>query len=112
MLDVLYNNAAVGLIGQDNRVTRLPEEIWERVLRINLTSVYLCCKYGIPHMAESGGGSIINTASINGLVGNQARDVHQSEHPGRRRGGLPAQVLLDAQVGNFAADPYFSYWVW
>ena len=75
-LDVLYNNAAVGLIGQDNRVTRLPEDVWERVLRINLTSVYLCCKYGIPLMAERGGGSIINTASINGLVGNPGMDAY------------------------------------
>src|SRR5262249_31744076 len=44
-------------------------DAWERVNRVNLTSVYLCCKYAIPHMLRQGKGSIINTASFVALMG-------------------------------------------
>jgi NAD(P)-dependent dehydrogenase (short-subunit alcohol dehydrogenase family) len=44
-------------------------EAWERVQRGNLRSVFLCCKHGIPHLLESGGGSIINTASFVAVMG-------------------------------------------
>lgn len=67
-LDVLYNNASVYLPGQDGRITEIEEEIWDRVLAVNLRSIYLACKYGIPLMLESGG-SIINTASSAGVIG-------------------------------------------
>ena len=62
-LHVLYNNASVFLAGADAVVTELAEETWARILAINLDSVFLCCKYGIPLIASSGGGSVINTAS-------------------------------------------------
>ncbi|MEA4822940.1 MAG: SDR family oxidoreductase [Clostridiaceae bacterium] len=68
-LDVLYNNASVFLGKYDNRVTELSLETWERVLRINLFGVFYCCKYAIPLMIRSGGGSIINTASSAGVIG-------------------------------------------
>jgi len=44
-------------------------ESWQRVQDVNLRSVFLCCKYGIPHLLETGGGSVINTASFVALVG-------------------------------------------
>ena len=68
-LDVLYNNASVFLGKFDNRVTELSLETWEKVLRINLFGVFYCCKYAIPLMIRSGGGSIINTASSAGVIG-------------------------------------------
>jgi NAD(P)-dependent dehydrogenase (short-subunit alcohol dehydrogenase family) len=68
-LDVLYNNAGVFLGRIDTRVTELPLEIWDKVLRINLFGVFYCCKYAIPLMVRSGGGSIINTASSAGVIG-------------------------------------------
>jgi len=68
-LDVLYNNASVFLGKYDNRVTELSLETWEKVLRINLFGVFYCCKYAIPLMIRSGGGSIINTASSAGVIG-------------------------------------------
>ncbi|MDY5015696.1 MAG: SDR family oxidoreductase [Eubacteriales bacterium] len=68
-LDVLYNNASVFLGKYDNRVTEITLETWEKVLRINLFGVFYCCKYAIPLMIRSGGGSIVNTASSAGVIG-------------------------------------------
>ena len=67
-IDVIYNNAGVYLSGRDGRITDIDEDIWERVIAINLRSVYLFCKYGIPAMMKSGG-VIINTASSAGVIG-------------------------------------------
>ena len=68
-LHVLYNNASIFLRKDDGPVTKLHEEIWDRVLAVNLHSVFLCCKYGIPLIIESGGGSVINTGSSASVMG-------------------------------------------
>lgn len=68
-IDVLYNNAAVQLVGQDARAHELDEEIWDRTYNINIRGLWLCAKYVIPAMLARGGGSIINVASPTGLVG-------------------------------------------
>jgi NAD(P)-dependent dehydrogenase (short-subunit alcohol dehydrogenase family) len=65
-LDVLYNNAALNHFAQ---VVDTAEADWDRVMAINVKSVYLCCKYAIPAMKDGGGGSIINTGSAASLVG-------------------------------------------
>ena len=75
-LHVLYNNASVFLGKADHPVTELPEEIWDRVLRVNLRSVYLCCKYGIPLIVASGGGAVINTSSSAGVMGIPGCDAY------------------------------------
>jgi NAD(P)-dependent dehydrogenase (short-subunit alcohol dehydrogenase family) len=67
-LDVLYNNAGI-FPDDDGSVIDTPEATWDRVMSINLKGVFLGCKYGIPAMLESGGGSIINVASFVALVG-------------------------------------------
>jgi NAD(P)-dependent dehydrogenase (short-subunit alcohol dehydrogenase family) len=69
-LNVLYNNAGVYLRGKDGPVTRVTDDIWDLTLNVNLKSMYLCCKHAIPEMIKAGGGSIINTASAAGLIGN------------------------------------------
>jgi NAD(P)-dependent dehydrogenase (short-subunit alcohol dehydrogenase family) len=51
--------------------TDYTEEAWDRVLAINLKGVWLCMKHQIPQMLKTGGGSIVNTASIAGLIGSQ-----------------------------------------
>jgi NAD(P)-dependent dehydrogenase (short-subunit alcohol dehydrogenase family) len=67
-IDVCFNNAGISPPEDDSiLVTEL--DAWERVMRANSTSVFLGCKYGIPHLLERGGGSIVNTASFVALMG-------------------------------------------
>ena len=67
-LTVLYNNAGI-FPADDGSVTETPDTTWDRVMAINLKGVFLGCKYGIPAMLDSGGGSIINVASFVALMG-------------------------------------------
>src|SRR4051812_9699558 len=67
-VDVAFNNAGISPPDDDSILTT-GLDAWERVNRVNLTSVYLCCKYAIPHMRRQGKGSIINTASFVALMG-------------------------------------------
>jgi len=64
-IDILYNNAGVWLAGKgDGPSPDLQEEIWDKVININLKGTYLMCKYVMPEMVKTGhGGSIINVAS-------------------------------------------------
>ena len=66
-VDVLVNNAAIG--GTGKTLLELSLEEWERFLRVDLTSVFLCCQAVVPLMIEQGRGSIINLSSITGLAG-------------------------------------------
>jgi NAD(P)-dependent dehydrogenase (short-subunit alcohol dehydrogenase family) len=67
-IDVLFNNA--GIAPPDDRsVLETSPEAWQRVQDVNLKSVFLCCKHGIPHLLEVGGGSVINTASFVAVMG-------------------------------------------
>ncbi len=67
-IDVLVNNAGVG--GANHTTVDYPIEEWERVLRINLTSQFLCCRAVVPHMLKAGYGRVVNIASIAGKEGN------------------------------------------
>jgi NAD(P)-dependent dehydrogenase (short-subunit alcohol dehydrogenase family) len=66
-VDVLFNNA--GIEGPSAKIANYKEEDWDRVIAIDLTAVYLGMKYVIPEMLKQGGGVIISTASVAGLVG-------------------------------------------
>jgi NAD(P)-dependent dehydrogenase (short-subunit alcohol dehydrogenase family) len=72
-LDCAHNNAGIsgaGIGGEQRMLTaEYPEERWHQVIAINLTGVWLCMKYEIPQMLQQGGGAIVNTASVAGLVG-------------------------------------------
>jgi NAD(P)-dependent dehydrogenase (short-subunit alcohol dehydrogenase family) len=67
-VDIAFNNAGISPPDDDSILTT-GLEAWERVQRVNLTSVYLCCKYAIPYMQRQGKGSVINTASFVALMG-------------------------------------------
>ena len=67
-IDVLYNNAGISP-ADDDSILDTDLEAWERVQAVNTRGVYLCCKHGIPHLLERGGGSVINVASFVALVG-------------------------------------------
>jgi NAD(P)-dependent dehydrogenase (short-subunit alcohol dehydrogenase family) len=67
-IDVLFNNAGISPT-DDGSVLDTALEAWQRVQDVNLKSVFLCCKHGIPHLLEGGGGSVINTASFVATLG-------------------------------------------
>ena len=67
-IDVLFNNAGISPT-DDASVLETGLEAWQRVQDVNLKSVFLCCKHGIPHLLETGGGSVINTASFVATMG-------------------------------------------
>jgi NAD(P)-dependent dehydrogenase (short-subunit alcohol dehydrogenase family) len=67
-IDVLYNNAGI-MPEDDASVLETEPDAWQRVQDVNTKGVYLCCKHGIPHLLERGGGSVINVASFVALAG-------------------------------------------
>ena len=66
-LDCAHNNAGIAAGG--GPTAELPLDVWERVLRVNLTGVFLCLRAELGQMLRQGGGAIVNTASVAGLVG-------------------------------------------
>ena len=67
-LDVLVNNA--GITGRDAALSKITDEDWERVLKLNLTATFYCCRAAIPRMREQRSGAVVNVASISGKEGN------------------------------------------
>ncbi|MFD2469553.1 MULTISPECIES: 3-oxoacyl-ACP reductase [Amycolatopsis] len=67
-VDVAFNNAGISP-PEDDSILTTGIEAWEKVQRVNLTSVYLCCKAVLPHMQRQGRGSIVNTASFVAVMG-------------------------------------------
>lgn len=67
-LDILFNNAGI-MLPADGDAVGTEEEVWDRTMAVNAKGVYLGCKYGIPALRRSGGGSIINTASFVAVMG-------------------------------------------
>jgi NAD(P)-dependent dehydrogenase (short-subunit alcohol dehydrogenase family) len=67
-IDVLFNNAGISPT-DDGSVLDTTLEAWQRVQEVNTKSVFLCCKHGIPHLLDGGGGSVINTASFVAVMG-------------------------------------------
>jgi NAD(P)-dependent dehydrogenase (short-subunit alcohol dehydrogenase family) len=80
-VDILFNNAGISPADDDSILTT-ELDAWKRVQDVNLTSVYLCCKYGIPHLLERGGGSIINTASFVAVMGSATSQVSYTASKG------------------------------
>jgi NAD(P)-dependent dehydrogenase (short-subunit alcohol dehydrogenase family) len=75
-LDILYNNAGIAPLGQDGMITNIEEDDWDFILRVNLKSVFQCCKAALPVIAEGGGGAVINTASVTALLGHIGQDAY------------------------------------
>lgn len=96
-IDILYNNAGI-MPGNDGSVTETSEEIWDRVMDINLKSAFLCSKYVIPSMMEQGKGSIINVASFVAFVG---CTVPQDAYTASKGGMLSLTKSLAVQYGQY-----------
>jgi NAD(P)-dependent dehydrogenase (short-subunit alcohol dehydrogenase family) len=78
-LHVLYNNAGVLWKDRDRSVLETDDRQWDRVMAINLKSVFWVTKHGIPHLRSAGGGSIVNVGSVSALVGfTRAQDAYTS----------------------------------
>jgi NAD(P)-dependent dehydrogenase (short-subunit alcohol dehydrogenase family) len=80
-IDVLFNNAGISP-NDDASVLDTGLDAWERVQATNLRSVFLCCKHGIPHLLESGGGSVINTASFVAVLGSATSQISYTASKG------------------------------
>ena len=80
-IDVLFNNAGINPT-DDKSVLDTSLESWQRVQEVNLRGVFLCCKHGIPHLLESGGGSVVNTASFVAAVGAAVSQVSYTASKG------------------------------
>ena len=80
-IDVLFNNAGISPI-DDASVLETGLEAWERVQATNLRSVFLCCKHGIPHLLQNGGGSVINTASFVSVMGSATSQISYTASKG------------------------------
>src|SRR5215211_2013792 len=80
-IDVLFNNAGISP-DDDISVLDTSLEAWQRVQDVNLKSVFLCCKHGIPHLLENGGGSVINTASFVAVMGAAVSQVSYTASKG------------------------------
>jgi NAD(P)-dependent dehydrogenase (short-subunit alcohol dehydrogenase family) len=120
-LHVLFNNAGI-FPARDGSPTDTPEDIWELVIDVNLKGVFLGCKYGIPALLESGGGSIINTASFVAVMGAATSQIAYTASKGGvlamtreiaveyARRGIRANALCPGPVNTpllqeFLADP-------
>jgi NAD(P)-dependent dehydrogenase (short-subunit alcohol dehydrogenase family) len=80
-IDVLFNNAGISPT-DDASVLDTSLEAWQRVQDVNLKSVFLCCKHGIPHLLEAGGGSVINTASFVATMGSATSQISYTASKG------------------------------
>lgn len=90
-LDFCFNNA--GIEGSPAPATECTNENWDKTININLTGVWYCMKYQIPEMLKTGGGSIVNNASIAGLVGFGSMPAYVASKHGVV--GLTKNVALD-----------------
>jgi len=80
-IDVAFNNAGISP-PEDDSILTTGLDAWRRVQEVNLTSVYLCCKYVLPHMQKAGRGSIINTASFVAVLGSATSQISYTASKG------------------------------
>ncbi|MCY7364010.1 MAG: 3-oxoacyl-ACP reductase [Frankiaceae bacterium] len=121
-LDIAFNNAGISP-PDDDSILDTGLDAWRRVQEVNLTSVFLCCKYAIPHMQARGRGSIINTASFVAVMGAATSQISYSASKGGvlsmsrelgvqfAREGIRVNALCPGPVNTpllqelFASDP-------
>jgi NAD(P)-dependent dehydrogenase (short-subunit alcohol dehydrogenase family) len=121
-IDVLFNNAGISPTDDDS-ILITEYDAWQRVQDANLKSVFFCCKYGIPHLLQTGGGSVINTASFVAVMGAATSQISYTASKGAvlamsrelgvefARSGVRVNALCPGPVATpllmelFAKDP-------
>jgi NAD(P)-dependent dehydrogenase (short-subunit alcohol dehydrogenase family) len=121
-VDVIFNNAGISPT-DDGSVLDTSLEAWQRVQDVNTKSVFLCCKHGIPHLLDGGGGSVINTASFVAVMGAATSQISYTASKGAvlamtrelgvqfARQGVRVNALCPGPVNTpllqelFASDP-------
>jgi NAD(P)-dependent dehydrogenase (short-subunit alcohol dehydrogenase family) len=95
-IDVLFNNVGINP-NDDSSVLETDVDAWQRVQDVNVRSVFLCCKHGIPHLLEAGGGSVINTASFVAVMGAAVSQISYTASKG-------AVLAMSREMGVEFAD--------
>jgi NAD(P)-dependent dehydrogenase (short-subunit alcohol dehydrogenase family) len=95
-IDVLFNNAGISP-ADDASTLETSLDTWQRVQDVNLRSVFLCCKHGIPHLLDTGGGSVINTASFVAVMGS---GVSQASYTASKGGVLALSRELGVELAR------------
>ncbi|WP_432990182.1 SDR family oxidoreductase [Dactylosporangium sp. CA-233914] len=118
-IDGLFNNAGVVLPG-DGSVLEVGLDAFTRTLAINVASVFLCCKHGIPHLVRNGGGTVVNTASLVASMGSAASQIAYTASKGAvlamtrelavefARRGVRANALSPGPVQSPLLDSVFT----
>lgn len=120
-LTTLYNNAApVELVNTEDRsVTDLPEEVFDRMIAVILRGTYLCSKHAIPEIVRAGGGSVINTSTVDAIVGQGGYDAYAAAKGGvlsltramavgYARHGVRVNAILPGFVRTPATEPWLA----
>mgnify|MGYP003287343419 CR=1 FL=1 len=120
-LTTLYNNAApVGLVNEEDRsVTELPEHVFDRMWAVVTRGTFLVCKYGIPELVKAGGGSVINTSTVDAVVGQGGYDAYAAAKGGvlsltraiavgYASQGVRVNAILPGFVRTPATQPWLS----
>ena len=97
-VDVLFNNVGIQSPDSYKNVEDTPEDMWDRILDVNLKSYYLMSKFAIPEMRKRGGGAIINTASVQGLQSQKLVPAYAASKGGVL--SLTRQMALDYAEEN------------
>lgn len=118
-VDGLFNNAGV-VLGEDTSVLDVDPAVFDRTLRVNVGSVLLCCKYGIPHLIANGGGTVVNTASLVASMGSAVSQIGYTASKGAvvsmsremavefARKGIRVNTLSPGPVESPMLDSLFS----